>query len=49
MVSIMGGGRAGMGKQRKETLSAHPVVNHYVRGGEQKRQNNSTAHEADHG
>ena len=37
VVSSVGRGRAGMGKQRKESLSAHPVVNHHVHGGEQKR------------
>ena len=49
VVSIVGRRRAGMGKQRKESLSAHPVVNHHVHGGEKKRQKNPTAHEAHHG
>ncbi len=49
VVSTVGRGRARMGKQRKEGLSAHPVVNHNVHGGEKKRQKNPTAHEAHHG
>jgi hypothetical protein len=49
VVITVGRGCAWMGKERKGSLSATPVVNHNVHGGEKKRQNNPTTHEAHHG
>jgi hypothetical protein len=49
VVITVGRGCTWMGKKRKGSLSATPVVNHNVHGGEKKRQNNPTTHEAHHG
>jgi hypothetical protein len=41
-------GGARMGQQGKGGLSAHPVVDHHMHGGEKKGQKNSTTHDALH-